>query len=75
MSIKVNTRKSIHTSLKGYCYLSSDNDFMEVTEWVNGDGWDISTTSKMGSQHIALTHGELQALVVLTNYEELGNEN
>jgi len=69
MSIEVNLRKAVHTSLKGYCFLSDENDFIEATEWTNGDGWDISLTSKQGSQHISLTHGELRALIVLTNYE------
>jgi len=69
MSIEVNTRKALFTSLKGYCYLAGENDYIEATEWTNGEGWDISLTSKLGAQHISLTDGELRALLVLTSYE------
>ena len=69
MSIEVSTRKALVTSLKGYCYLAGENDYIEATEWTNGEGWDISLTSKLGAQHISLTDGELRALLVLTSYE------
>jgi len=69
MSIGINLRKAVHTRLKGYCFLSDENDFIEATEWTNGEGWDIILTTKQGSQHISLTHGAVRALLVLTNYE------
>jgi len=68
MSIEVNTRKALFTKLKGYCHFCGDDDLIEVTEWINGEGWDINLTSKLGSQHISLTDGELRALLVLINY-------
>ena len=68
MSIEVNTRKALVTNLQGYCHFCGDDDLIEVTEWINGEGWDINLTSKLGSQHISLTDGELRALLVLINY-------
>jgi len=69
MSIEVNLRKAVDTSPKGYCYLSGGNDFIDATGWTNGEGWDIILTTKQGSRRISLTHGELRALIVLTNYK------
>jgi len=69
MSIEVNTRKALVTNLQGYCHFCGDDDFVEVTEWINGEGWDILLATKQGSRRISLTHGELRALLVLTSYE------
>ena len=35
---------------------------IEVCEWVNGEGWDIS----IGERTVSITHGELEAINVLT---------
>jgi len=68
MNIEVNTRKAVSTSLKDYCYFSGEDAFIEATEWTNGEGWDITINTKSGDKIIALTHGEMRALIVLTNY-------
>lgn len=31
-------RKAVNDSLKKYDHLAKDSDFIEVTEWANGDG-------------------------------------
>jgi hypothetical protein len=41
-----------------FCYLSKPGDFIEITEWVSLDGYDITISEKQFS----LTHGELKAL-------------
>lgn len=70
MSIEINARRSLSIELKNYCCFSTEYDFIEATEWVNGSGWDIQLSSKLGTQNIMMTHGELQALNVLINYKE-----
>jgi len=55
-------RKSVYTELNDYCHLAKKHEVIEVTEWTNGEGWDIA----IGDKHIALTMGELQAIEVLT---------
>ena len=55
-------RKAISEKLKNFCYLAKDDDFIEVTEWTNGEGWDIS----IGEKIFPLTRGELDALHFLT---------
>ena len=56
------TRQSVYTNLRDYCYLSKPDATIEVCEWVNGEGWDIS----IGERTVSITHGELEAITVLT---------
>ena len=64
--MNVETRKSINDKLSIYDYLINQNndDFIEVTEWTNGEGWDININNK----YISLTRGELDAINYLTAY-------
>lgn len=59
-------RKSVHDDLKKYDYLSKDNGYIEVAEWVNGEGIDITIESS-GVKLISLTYGELEAINHLQN--------
>ena len=54
-------RKSIFSELKKYDHLSGDGDFIEVTEWKNGDGFDVEIVSKL-STRFQLTWGEYEAM-------------
>lgn len=65
--IEVTTRKAKFTNLKPYCHHSKEHDYMEVTDWSNGEGLDVNINDK---KHISLTWGELDALQVLINYKE-----
>ena len=60
------SRKSVHDDLKKYDYISKDNGYIEVTEWVNGEGIDITIESG-GTKLISLTYGELEAINHLQN--------
>ena len=55
-------RKSISDNLRKYDYLAKDNSFVEVTEWANGEGWDITFDDRV----ISLTIGQLDAINYLT---------
>jgi hypothetical protein len=55
-------RKSVTDSLKKYDCLAKDSDFIEVTEWHNGEGWDISIND---NKLISLTWGQLEAISYL----------
>lgn len=55
-------RRSVSDKLSKYCYLKDPDAFIEVTEWKNGEGWDITINDKMFS----LTDGELRAINYLT---------
>ena len=60
--MKKDKRKSVNDNLQKYDYLAKDYEFIEVTEWRNGEGWDISINDKI----IQLTVGQLDAINYLT---------
>ena len=60
------SRKSVHDDLKKYDYISKDNGYVEVTEWVNGEGIDVTIESG-STKLISLTYGELDAINHLQN--------
>ncbi len=62
--MEINKRKSINDCLNKYCYLSDDEgDFIEVTEWTNGEGYDVNIfTKNEKSKTFNFTHGELEAI-------------
>jgi hypothetical protein len=67
--IEVSKRRAIFAELKGYCHLSSDNDYMEVTEWSNVEGYDVCIDRKSGGEKFSLTYGEVELLMVLLNWK------
>lgn len=67
MMIESHTRKAKFMNLKSYCHHSKEHDYMEVTEWSNGEGVDVNIDDK---KHFSLTWGEYEALQVLINYKE-----
>lgn len=60
-------RKARFAELKPYCHHSKDDDFMEVCEWHNGEGFDVTVSDK---QKMSFTWGEWEALQVLVAYRE-----
>lgn len=56
-------RKSVMDNLKKYDYLAKDDDFIEVTVWKNGEGYDISMKDGV---LFSLTIGQLEAINYLT---------
>ena len=52
-------RKSLMVELKDFDYLAKKNDFIEVTEWGNGEGYDISISD---NQVISITAGQFDAI-------------
>ena len=57
----INDRKSVNADLNDFCYLAKPHDFIEVTNWSNLDGYDIT----IGEKQITLTVGELDAIKAL----------
>lgn len=61
--MEIQNRRAINDKLKKYCYCSNgDNDFIEVTQWVNGEGIDIAINSNGQDKSFSLTYGELDAI-------------
>lgn len=72
MSIQVSIRKSKFLDLKAYCVFAKEHDFIEVTEWVNGEGFDVTISNAGGviNKTLSLTAGEFEALTVLVNHKD-----
>ena len=63
-------RKSVTDRLDKYCVLSNSDNYVEITSWVNEEGWDIS----FEGENMSLTHGQLEAINFLTRYLMYKNE-
>ena len=64
--MEVYERKSKFTTLRAYDHLAKEHDFIEVTEWHNGEGFDVSLSD---NKHFSLTWGEFEALTALVHYK------
>jgi len=53
-----NKRQAVFCELKDYCVFSNEHDYVEVTKWTNGEGYDINVSAKGGDFTISLTHGQ-----------------
>lgn len=63
MNLEITQRKSIYSELDDTYH--KEHDFIEVTEWANGEGWDITISDK---QQFSLHHSEFQKLRLLIDY-------
>jgi hypothetical protein len=62
--MEFHNRKAVMEKLQDYCHLAKKHAFMEVTEWTNGEGWDVCVNEE---KYFSLTHGEMQLLTILTS--------
>ena len=60
--MEITKRKTIHDNLKKYDYLAKDLEYIEVTEWTNGEGFDIAIHSRNKDKLIILTREEIEAI-------------
>lgn len=58
-------RNAKFTSLKHYDHMAKEHDFIEVCEWHNGEGFDVTISNKQFS----LTWGEFEAMTALVHYK------
>lgn len=66
--------KQVSDELKNYCVFAKENDYITITEWGNGEGYDIDLSNK---QIIRVTYGELEAinhLIKCLDYHKFNNE-
>ena len=61
IELNVYQRHAVCAKVGTYCTLAGEHDEIEVCEWNNGEGWDIS----LGDRHILLTRGQLSAINAL----------
>lgn len=61
----------ITDDLKKYTYSGKDSDYITITEWANGEGYDIDINGKL----ITLSDDELEAikyLILALRYKDNG---
>lgn len=66
MTIDTYNRKARFAELKPYDNFAKDDDFMEVCEWHNGEGFDVTLNNRV----ISFTWGQWECLQVLVNYKD-----
>lgn len=66
----IEKRKTVYDDLKKYCMHAKPEDYIEVTEWTNGEGWDININGKF----MQVTFGEYKAIQHLINTLEFDEE-
>jgi len=64
-SIGTNQRRSWNISIDSDDTWTTKGDFIEITEWSNGEGWDVHIESKNMSGAIQLHFTHLNALLKL----------
>lgn len=65
--METSRNKNLVDKLKNYDYLAKDSDYISVTEWQNGEGYDIDVN---GQQMFRLSQGELEAINYLVKTME-----
>ena len=67
--IEQSKRKAVFSEIKGYCIHAGENDYMEVTQWSNGEGVDINISRRNCDEKFTLTWGEFELLQVLMSWK------
>jgi hypothetical protein len=70
---KTELRKSIFSGIGEYCCLSKEHDYIEITEWTNGEGFDIDIQHE-GKQKMSITWGQFKLLKKLVKQLEKVND-
>lgn len=66
MTIPTEYKRDAHfTYLHTFDHFASLDDFIEVTHWYNGEGFDVMLATKAGEQRFSLSWGEYNALLKL----------
>lgn len=68
--MKQTNLKSVSDDLKKYDYLAKDDDFIQVTEWANGEGYDVTINDRT----INLTEGQIDAIYYLVKTLQFGGK-
>ena len=70
--MEIKNRRCIIEDLNKFDIMAEKNGFIEVCEWTNGEGFDITISDK---KIISLTRGELEAIDFLTKTLDYNVDN
>jgi len=65
MIVEKYDRKAFKTGLETCMFADGKHDYIEITEWASGEGYDVFISSSRLEQTFQLTHGEFEALCAL----------
>ena len=67
--VQIQQRRSASLSLHNLCVFADKHDYIEVTEWTNGEGCDVEIYRQKDHAECTfkLTCGEATALITLLN--------
>lgn len=68
--MEIKNRNSVSDDLNKYDYLAGKHSFIQITEWTNEEGWDIT----IDDNTISLTSGQLEAINYLTKVLEYNDK-
>ena len=71
--IKTYSRPAKFAELKGYCPFAKDNDYVEITEWYNGEGFDVNICEEKSEKSISLTWGEWELIQKMVEHKSKPN--
>jgi hypothetical protein len=63
--VEVYQRQARFTELRPYDHTAKEHDFMEVCEWHNGEGFDVTVNDQVTS----ITWGQWECLQALVAYK------
>jgi hypothetical protein len=72
--VQISNRKAIFSELAHYDHLSKPDDYIEVTEWSNGEGFDVEVSGNIDSR-FQLTWGQYEAMKALIKTLEGNDED
>lgn len=64
--MEIKTRKTIEGNLSKYDFTAGKDDVIEITEWTNGEGWDVYIFKGNNERHLCISALELDAINYLT---------
>ena len=70
--MEFNSRKAVNDKLKKYDYLAKDEDYIEIVEWTNGEGYDVTIND---DKIISLTRGQIDAINYLVRSLEYKSDD
>lgn len=72
--IDIYNRPAKFAVLKPYDHHAGEDDYVELTEWSNGEGFDIFMCSKNQNERFSLTWGQWDALQAIVAYKGSSDE-
>jgi transcriptional regulator CtsR len=61
LKIEESQRTALFAELHNYDLFAKENDYIEVTEWSNGEGYDVSINANPGA-YFQITHGQFKSM-------------